>query len=84
MAQILMDVSIEMVTLVIYLVASTAGAVMWVGKLATRIAVLEAGYDIVSDTLQEIKTDIKELVNALHGTESAMLTKSVRRQSKKP
>ena len=77
-----MDISIEMTTLVVYLIASTAGAVMWVGKLATRIAVLEAGHDAMADLLQEIKMDIKELVAALHGSDSKMVTSQLRRRNK--
>ena len=37
----------------------------YVSGLATRIAVLEAGHDIINEALKEIKKDVKELLRAV-------------------
>ena len=65
-----------------YTLSTSIGAAVWVAKLTTRVAVLEAGHDIMADLLQEIKMDIKELVNALHGSE--LLARQARVVKKKP
>jgi len=55
--------------LIMYMVGTSATAAVYVFRLATRVAVLEAGHNAMSDLLQEIRLDIKELVAALHGSD---------------
>jgi hypothetical protein len=59
----------DILGVIMYMVATSATAAIYVFRLATRVAVLEAGHNAMSDLLQEIRLDIKELVAALHGSE---------------
>jgi hypothetical protein len=71
------------ITLLLFILGGFGTAAVWISKLGTRVAVLEAGHDAMQDLLQEIKSDIKELVNALHGSDS-VLVNTTRRIKKKP
>jgi hypothetical protein len=83
MAEALMQVDYNTFAMMAYMVTTSVAAAMWVGKLSTRVAVLEAGHDSMADLLNEIKADIKELVQALHGSDSVLVTQT-KRIRKKP
>jgi len=71
-----------MLGVILYTVSTSVAAAGWVARLGTRVAVLEAGHDAMSDLLQEIRMDIKELVAALHGSE--LITRPRTPTKKKP
>jgi len=60
----------QIIILIMAVVAHTAGAVAYISKvkndLVTRVAVLEAGHDIMTNDLREIKKDVKELLAWIH------------------
>jgi len=74
-----MSLDPSLVAIVLYMLGTSATAAVWVFRLATRVAVLEAGHDMMAHLLHEIKADIKELVNALHGSDPAII-----RRKRKP
>jgi hypothetical protein len=62
--------SYQMLMIGMALIAHTAGAMAYISKvkndLSTRVAVLEAGYTLMSSDLHEIKKDVKELLAWVH------------------
>ena len=61
-----MNLDPAMMSIVFYMLTTSATAAIYVGKLATRVAVLEAGHDQVGDDLKEIKSDLKILLEAMY------------------
>jgi hypothetical protein len=70
--------------IILYTVSTSLAAAGWVARLGTKVAVLEAGHDQMADLLNEIKSDIKELVNALHGSDSVLVSQTRRIRKPKP
>lgn len=70
--------------IILYTVSTSLAAAGWVARLGTKVAVLEAGHDSMADLLNEIKSDIKELVNALHGSDSVLVSQTRRIRKPKP
>ena len=56
--------------IIITLITQTAGVTAYVAKikndLNTRVAVLEAGHNAMTEDLREIKSDVKELLREIH------------------
>jgi len=77
-----MEIDPSLLTVVLYVVSTSVGAAIWVAKLSTRVAVLEAAHSSMADMLKEIKNDVKELVNALH--ESVLNRNNKPARNKKP
>ena len=48
--------------MIAYAIVTTVGITLYISRLSTRVAVLEASHDSMTQDLKEIKHDVKELL----------------------
>jgi len=60
-----MEIDYQTFMMIAWILATTVGVTVYIARLATRVAVLEAGHDAISEDLKEIRQDVKELLRAV-------------------
>ncbi len=60
-----MEIDYQTFMMIAYMLSVTVGITIYVSKLSTRVAVLEANHGQMADDLKEIKTDVKELLRTM-------------------
>ncbi len=60
-----MEIEYQTFMMVGFILIQSLAAARYIAGLSTRIAVLEAGHDVVNEDLKEIKQDVKELLKAV-------------------
>ena len=60
-----MEIDYQTLMMVTYMLSATVGITVYISKLSTRVAVLEANQGQMADDLKEIKTDVKELLRTM-------------------
>lgn len=62
-----MTIDYQTFMMIAYAIVTTVTVVLYVSRLSTRVAVLEASHDSMTQDLKEIKHDVKELLrNSVH------------------
>lgn len=61
-----MEIDYQTFMMVAYMITATVGITIYIAKLSTRVAVLEANQGQMAEDLKEIKTDVKELLRQVH------------------
>lgn len=57
-----MEIDYNIIMAVGYAIATSVAITVYIARLSTRVAVLEASHDTMTQDLKEIKHDVKELL----------------------
>jgi hypothetical protein len=61
-----MEIDYQTFMMVAYMITATVGITIYIARVGTRVAVLEANQGQMAEDLKEIKTDVKELLRQVH------------------